>query len=63
MRVIPYTPKYKKDFVEMNQAWISTMFTMEAEDIRELENVETIIEKGGNIFFTLDDKEEVMPAA
>lgn len=55
MKIIPYDAKYKKDFIEMNQAWISGMFTMEEEDVRELENIEPSIEKGGQIFFALDD--------
>lgn len=60
MRIVPYDKKYKEDFVEMNEAWISTMFEMEAEDIRELENIEPTLEKGGNIFFALDEDGAVM---
>ena len=40
MRVVPYD---KNDFVEMNNAWISEMFVLEAEDERELENIEPYI--------------------
>ena len=40
MKVVPYHPKYKKDFIEMNKAWISEMFLIEEEDIRELGNIE-----------------------
>lgn len=60
MRIVPYSPKYKKDFIEMNKAWISAMFVIEPEDIRELENIEPLIEKGGNIYFALNDNDEVM---
>lgn len=60
MRVVPYDVKYKNDFIEMNKTWISQMFVIEAEDIRELENIEPIIEKGGNIFFALDENNNVM---
>lgn len=60
MKVVPYHPKYKKDFIEMNKLWISQMFTIEDEDIRELENIDSAIEKGGQIFFTLDDNDQVM---
>lgn len=60
MRVVPYNPIYKKDFIEMNKAWISEMFKIETEDIRELENIEPIVENGGNIFFALDDEDNVM---
>lgn len=44
----------------MNRAWISEMFRMEPEDERELANVEPAIQKGGQIFFALDDGGAVM---
>lgn len=56
MRIIPYDPRYKNDFIELNQTWISEMFVMEDEDFRELKNIEPIIKNGGNIFFALDEK-------
>nr|WP_302591444.1 GNAT family N-acetyltransferase [uncultured Marvinbryantia sp.] len=60
MRIVPYDLKYKNDFIEMNKAWISEMFEMEPEDERELGSIEPYIEKGGQIFFALDEKERVM---
>lgn len=60
MKIVPYNPKYKKDFIEMNKQWISEMFEMETEDIRELQNIEPIIRKGGNIFFALNENDAVM---
>ena len=36
------------------------MFKIEAEDIRELENIEPYIEKGGQILFAVDDNDTVM---
>lgn len=60
MIVVPYNSKYKQDFVELNKAWITDMFTMEPEDIRELENIEPSIQKGGQIFFALDGEGNVM---
>ena len=39
MKIVPYHQKYKNDFIEMNKAWISKMFAIEKEDIRELENI------------------------
>lgn len=60
MKVVPYDEKYKKDFVEMNLDWISEIFTVEAEDKRELTNIEHYIENGGQIFFALNDEGAVM---
>ena len=60
MRIIQYNEKYKKDFIELNKTWISTLFKIEDEDLRELENVEEYIDKGGQIFFALDENGKVM---
>lgn len=60
MKVVPYAPEYKEDFIEMNRAWISSMFEMEEQDEKELANIEPYIERGGQIFFALDDQGMVM---
>ena len=60
MKIVPYNPKYRKDFVEMNLAWISSMFKVEPEDERELSSVETAIAAGAEIFFAVDDSDNVM---
>lgn len=60
MRIVPYDPQYKNDFIEMNKAWISEMFVMEPEDERELGNIEPYIEKGGQIFYALADNGDVI---
>lgn len=60
MKIVPYNPKFKKDFIEMNKAWITEMFSWEKEDTREMENIEPNIEKGGQIFFAIDDNENVI---
>lgn len=60
MKIVPYDPKYKKDFIEMNKVWISEMFAMEDEDIKELGSIENYIDRGGQVFFALDNHEDVM---
>lgn len=60
MRVVSYNNKYKNEFIELNKMWISTMFVIEDEDISELSNIESYIKDGGQIFFELDDNENVM---
>ncbi len=59
MKIVPYNPKYRKDFVEMNLAWISSMFKVEPEDERELSSVETAIAAGAEIFFAVDDSDNI----
>lgn len=60
MKIVAYNPKYKRIFIEMNQAWIADMFAIEDEDKREMEHIEPYIENGGQIFFALNDDEQVM---
>lgn len=60
MNIVPYSPEYRNDFIEMNRLWISSMFKIEAEDLRELGNIEPYIANGGQIFFALDDHNSVM---
>lgn len=60
MIVVPYSPEHRDDFIALNTAWISEMFTMEPEDERELANVDGYIAAGGQIFFALDDDGAVM---
>ncbi len=60
MKIIPYSPEYRQDFIELNRLWISSMFVMEAEDERELANIEPYLAQGGQIFFALDDGDRVM---
>ena len=60
MKVVPYNPKFKEIFVEMNKKWIEEMFTLEAEDIAILNNFKELIAQGGEVFFTLDDAEKVL---
>ena len=60
MKVVPYSAKYKNTFIEMNKKWISEMFKLEDEDIFILNNFENLIEKGAEIFFTIDDEEKIL---
>lgn len=60
MKIVPYDPKYKQIFIEMNKAWIAEMFVLEQEDINELEHIEESIANGGQIFFAVDEQDQVM---
>lgn len=60
MKIVPYESKYKNDFIKMNLAWISAMFKIESEDERELNRIDSYMQKGGQIFFALNDDEKIM---
>lgn len=44
----------------MNRQWISEMFVIEEEDLSVLNNIERSLEAGGQIFFAIDDYEDVL---
>ena len=60
MKIVPYEKKYKNVFIEMNKQWISNMFVIEKEDLAVLNNIEQTLEAGGQIFFAIDDNDEVL---
>ena len=60
MKIVPYDKKYKNTFIEMNKQWISKMFVIEEEDLAVLNNIEQAIDAGGQIFFAVDDSDEVL---
>ena len=52
IEIIPYNPKLKKAFFDINHEWISNMFKVEALDLEVISHPEEmIIEPGGNIWF------------
>lgn len=60
MKIVPYDKKYKNTFIEMNKQWISSMFVIEQQDIDMLNNIDQTIEAGGQIFFAVNDHDEVL---
>ena len=54
MKIISYQEKYKKDFVELNLVWIKKYFKVEPQDIEMLNNVETYLEKGAEVYFAVE---------
>lgn len=60
MQIIPFDPKYTKDFAALNVEWLEKYFAVEPHDAELLEQCqETIIDKGGYIFFGQIDDEIV----
>lgn len=60
MRIVPYNKKYINEFIKMNKEWISEMFELEKEDMDVLYNTEQSLKQGGQIFFAVDDHDEVL---
>ncbi len=56
--IVPFDPKYAKDFARLNVEWLEKYFAVEPLDKELLEQCEeTIINKGGYIFFAKVEEE------
>ncbi|WP_282080673.1 GNAT family N-acetyltransferase [Aquimarina algiphila] len=56
--IIPFDPKYAKDFASLNVEWLEKYFVVEQLDVELLERCEeNIINKGGYIFFAKVEEE------
>ena len=54
--LINYQPKYAEDFKKLNVAWLEKFFVVEKYDEDVLSNPQKyILDKGGDIFFILED--------
>lgn len=52
--IVPFAPKHKRAFFELNQAWLEASFLIEPYDLQVLQHPEEmILRKGGVIFFGL----------
>ena len=60
VEIVPYSEKFSKFFYDLNHDWLSEFFYVEEYDEKVLKNCkEEIIDKGGYIFFALNDGEVV----
>lgn len=55
MEIVSYQKKYLKDFIDLNTAWIEKFFVMEQEDRDILYHAEEYLQKGGMIFFAVEE--------
>ncbi|MCC3859730.1 bifunctional helix-turn-helix transcriptional regulator/GNAT family N-acetyltransferase [Pseudemcibacter aquimaris] len=60
VEIVPYHVKFRNDWRIINQQWIELLFEMEEEDIINLNDPEKyVLDKGGEIYFTLLDGKPV----
>ena len=61
--IIEYQEVYKEDFKRINVEWIEKFFTIEHQDLVQLDNPQSIIDEGGQIYFAKLGDEIVGTAA
>ena len=60
VKIVPYSDKYSKYFYDLNYDWLNEFFYVEEYDEKVLKNCKTeIIDKGGFIFFALNNSEVI----
>lgn len=55
MKVVPYDPKYRQAFIDINTDWITKWYRIEENDRWVFDHVDDLIAGGSMIFFALDD--------
>ena len=64
VRTLTYDPQYLPAFVALNREWIEKYFVIEEADRQQLQHPEkNILEKGGEIFFILEDEVAIATCA
>ena len=60
LTIVPFNPKYRTAFFELNQAWLEQYFLLEPYDIQVLRNPEDmVLAPGGEVYFGLINEEVV----
>ncbi len=63
-QIVTFNSKYSNSFFELNKSWIEEYWSLEDSDIADLLNpVNSIIAKGGEIFFIVTNKKAIGTAA
>jgi len=57
--IVPYRFEHKQAFRDINVQWIEAHFTLEPEDLHQLDHPQEILDRGGAIFIALLDGEPV----
>jgi ribosomal protein S18 acetylase RimI-like enzyme len=58
--IVPYKEEYKEHIKILNYEWIEKYFAIEPNDVKQLSDPQVeILDKGGKIFFALDDEKIV----
>jgi GNAT superfamily N-acetyltransferase len=64
INIVPYKLEYKPYIKTLNYEWLEKYFAVEPFDVVQLSNPQVeILDKGGKIFFALDDEEVIGTAS
>ena len=61
MRIIPYSPRYRQDFIDFNTDWIVEHFgSLEQADVDVFNSIEALLSAGAMIFIAVDEQERAL---
>lgn len=63
LKFVPYEPRFREDFIEMNRNWIERMFALEEEDLKLFDHLEEHLDQGARIYFLVDEEAGNRPCA
>ena len=56
MQIIPYQEKYRKEFIDLNTAWLERFYTVEPFDQDMMDRVDELVQSGGMVYFAVEDE-------
>lgn len=57
MKIIPYKPQYRKDFIQLNTEWLERFYWVEDFDQDAMNRVDELIAAGAMVYFAIDHNE------
>lgn len=60
MKVVPYEPKYREEFIRLNTEWLTKLYYVESFDQYSMDHIDELIATGSMAYFALDDDGAVL---
>lgn len=59
MNIIQYDEKYRKDFVDLNTAWLERFYTVEPFDQDMMDKVNELVQNGAMVYFAIENRKVI----
>lgn len=60
MKIVPYEPKYRDDFVRLNTEWLEKLYYIESFDQYSMDHIDELIQNGSMAYFAVDAADRVI---
>ena len=55
MKIIPYDPKYREDFIRLNTEWLNRFYWIETFDQDTMDRIDELIQNGAMAYFAVEN--------